>query len=308
MIQNSTELDKLIDEKVKYIEKVLDEVNVDTSDLKIFDEEMDLVINGGAFKGYMAGGIGLVLQKYGLLKNINSIYGVSAGSQIAIWYIVKNNLKHSLKSYYNLRLYTKLPNKIDLFDINNSFLQDDIHEIANKKKISFVATKIRWFSFQKSLLTNFNSKDHLIQCLKASCSLPLLFNSKWPFCQKIDNDYYIDGAFSDINGLDHYSNRNQLFINLGNIQYPLYKALNPLGVDDNLEESIIEGIKIGEKFINQKNYYCYTNPICIVKPNVFSKYYIFSTIYFLYRNFVSEIKIYYKFFKRVFYRIIFKYK
>lgn len=308
MILNSTELEIFINEKVKKIEKVLDEVNVDTSDLQIFDEEMDLVINGGAFKGYMAGGIGLVLQKYGLLKNINSIYGVSAGSQIAIWYIVKNNIEQSLKSYYNLRLYSNLPNRIDIFDINNSFLPDDIHEIANKKKISFVATKIRWFSFQKSLLTNFHSKNHLIQCMKASCSLPILFNNKWPYCKKIENNYYIDGAFSDINGLNPNSNRKQIFINLGNIRYPLYKALNPNGIDDNLEEAIIKGIKIGEKFINQKNYYCYTNPICIVKPNIFSKYYIFSASYFFYRNFVSEIKIYCKLFKRIFYRILFKYK
>ena len=283
-------------------------MQIDTSELDDFQEEMDMVINGGGFKGYCAGGIWLVLDKYKLMKNIKSIRGVSAGSQITSLYLTNDRVRQGLRLYYyGKTIKNKITNTINLFDLNYEIFPDNIHELANKQNVSFITTEIRWFSFRKTTLCNFRSKTHLIQCLKASCSIPLIFNNKWPFCVTIDNKYYIDGAFSDVNGLNHNSNRKQILINLANIRYPLYKALNPNLIDDNLEDCIIKGIKIGEKFFKQKNFYSYYNPICIVKPNIYSRYYIFSVCYFLYRNFISEIKIYFKFFKRKINRFLFKY-
>lgn len=308
MIQCDTDLELMIDNKVKKIEKALEEVQIDPSELDDFQEEMDMVINGGGLKGYCAGGIWLVLDKYKLMKNIKSIRGVSAGSQITSLYLINDRVRQGLRLYYYGRTFkNKVSNTINLFDLNFDLLPDNIHEIANKQNVSFISTEIRWFSIRKTTLSNFRSKSHLIQCLKASCSIPFLFNNKWPFCVNIENKYYIDGAFSDVNGLNHYTNRNQLLINLANIRYSLYKAINPNLIDDNLEDSIIQGIKIGEKFLNQKNFYSSYNPICIVKPKIYSKYYMFSVIYFLYRNFISEIKIYFKFFIRNINRFLFKY-
>ena len=296
MINYDTDLELIIDNKVKKIEKALEEVQIDQSDLDDFQEEMDMVINGGGFKGYCAGGIWLVLDKYKLMKNIKSIRGVSAGSVITSLFLIKDRLRQGLRLYYYGRtLKNKVTNIINIFDLNYDLLPDNIHEIANKQNVSFITTEIRWFSIRKTILCNFRSRGHLIQCIKASCSIPLIFNNIWPFCVTIDNKFYIDGAFSDVNGLNYYSNRKQLLINLANIRYPLYKAINPNLIDDNLEDSIILGIKIGEKFLKQKDFYSFYNPICIVQPNKYSRYYIFSVFYFLYRNFISEIKIFFKF-------------
>ena len=308
MIKYDSDIELDIDNKVKKIEKALDQVQVDISDLVEFKEEMDMVINGGGFKGYCAGGILLVLEKYNLMKNIKSIRGVSAGAQMSCLNLVKDKVREGLRLYYYGRtLKNNVTNIINIFDLNYDIFPDNIHEIANKQNISFISTEIRWFSIRKTTLSNFRSKSNLIQCLKASCSIPFLFNNKWPFCVNIDNNYYIDGAFSDINGLNYYTNRKQLLINLANIRYPLYKAINPNIIDDNLEEIIIKGIKIAENFFKKKDFYSSYYPICIVKPNIYSKYYIFSVCYFLYRNFVSEISIYFKFFKRQINRFLFKY-
>lgn len=171
----------------KYINALI--LNVDHNRLP---KEMDLVFSGGGLNGLF--GIGILyyikaLEEHGFTKVIR-VSGCSIGSLLALWYITNceedpnewfTDIIQMFKKKQNNTFYNQKIVKI----VYNLFINDESVKILNECLfISFYDMK----KGKQKVISNYKSRDHLIECLISSSYLPRITDGNLRYKER-----YIDG-------------------------------------------------------------------------------------------------------------------
>ena len=169
----------------------------------------NIVFAGGGFKGWAYIGTLKALKEYIPFENIEQVIGVSIGSLFAIFYVLQMDPDFLLDFMMNLNFKELIDINLDSILVNQSLLQGDTFTTLLRELFSFKIdpditfkelkryTKILFtvnaLNITDSKLEYFNSiltpDVKVIDAVRASCSLPILFPS---YC--INNKYYFDGG------------------------------------------------------------------------------------------------------------------
>lgn len=217
------------------------------------DDEYKLVLSGGGFKGYYDIGVGYVIHNFLNKDKIKGIIGTSAGALSAVYIACNIDMDLWKETYYISQSYYR--NGKCLYDAvkdaNETLLPPDAHIICNKYNVEIVATKISVNGLSTKIFKNFKSREELLNCILASICLPFIINSNYPYCQKIDDDYYIDGAILLNTPIEKMCKYNQLVIRNHYVNYPLKNMFIPN--DDNINVLVCNGANDFVDFINNEN-------------------------------------------------------
>ena len=174
----------------------------------------------------------LIQNNYIHLKLIKNLYGVSAGSILALKIILGFSIEDIESFVYNIDYKLFIPNTNSEQLIFN-YGMDDQHKIHTLLKTLFISKNIPYNITFKQLfdITNINltigvtnitkkipeywnhiNKPHLpvITAIKASCCIPIVFKPL-----QINHEFFIDGAIFD-NFPIHITNDNTLGIMINN--------------------------------------------------------------------------------------------
>tara|TARA_B110000967_G_C18875697_1_gene558143 strand:+ start:404 stop:1276 length:873 start_codon:yes stop_codon:yes gene_type:complete len=178
----------------------------------------NLVLSGGSWKGFhMIGSIDkLIDEKYIVKDEIESIWGTSVGTLVAVLFCLKIEWKDILSYFINLPLTAYNNLKMDfylnafkecgLFDqkfflilLNSLFNSEqlNINEITLEGFYKYSNIELNFFTvnYETMETVGLNYKTRptlkLIDAIYCSCSLPLLFKPK-----KIDNIIHLDGGLN----------------------------------------------------------------------------------------------------------------
>jgi predicted acylesterase/phospholipase RssA len=169
----------------------------------------NIVFSGGGFKGWAYIGTIKALNEYVSINNISNVVGVSVGSVFGLLYVLQTDPDLLLDYIMNLNFKEVIDIDIDSLFINQSFFVGEKFTNILRELISFKIdpditfkelkkyTKILFtvnaLNISDSKLEYFNSEltpdIKLIDAIRASCNLPLLFPS---YC--INGKYYFDGG------------------------------------------------------------------------------------------------------------------
>ncbi|RUM59198.1 MAG: Patatin [Persephonella sp.] len=154
--------------------------------------KIGLVLSGGAVRGATHIGVLKALKEFGI--EINILSGVSAGSIIAVFYaagyspkemediLLKTDIKKYLKLKFPKQAFFSLE-KLDIL-LERYIGRIDLSELKIKTYITVIDYTIGEVKYI--------DKGDLIQYIKASCSLPVVFEPTY-----IDGKPYIDGGIMD---------------------------------------------------------------------------------------------------------------
>jgi predicted patatin/cPLA2 family phospholipase len=201
-------------------------------------------IMGSGQKGYYAYGMSEVFNRV-IKNNIKGYYTSSSGCLIAI-FIANGNTSTDGSNYYKIikERYDKLiQNKQHInigkiyIDVANELLPDDIHIKCNDNNVNIIATQISFWGIKKVVFNNFTSKQHLLNCVRASMAIPFITEQKFPFLYYFNHHYYLDGYLSGLPYCD--TDDEQIVIRNHLLKYNLFNTFFP--VDDNMEHLLIQG-------------------------------------------------------------------
>ena len=211
---------------------------------KNIPNELDLILDGGAFNGiYMLGGLFYLkeLEKREKVK-IKRISGCSVGAILGLLFII-NKLDLALIVCNNC--YTLLRKKRDLKSIVSNIeklLRDEItDEDIQKLNDVFFLTYFDAYKGKQILKKKYNSKDHLIDCIFKTIHIPYLSDGSMTYKKG-----YIDGAFPYI-FKKKYKDRKMVFLNLQS--FDKIKKMIMIKNEKNIYPRIFEGLFDTHKFI-----------------------------------------------------------
>tara|TARA_B100000925_G_scaffold243117_1_gene192708 strand:- start:1369 stop:2280 length:912 start_codon:yes stop_codon:yes gene_type:complete len=210
--------------------------------------ELDLVLDNGAFNGLYLLGVLLylkVLEEKGRIK-INRISGSSIGAIYSVLYF-NDMLQLTDMFFHEIRKTWKN-------NCNFSTWREHIKVIC--KDVDFTKINDRIFinyfdtsSCKEHILSNFNSKEELIETLSKSCFIPLLINGDLTYNNCIDG--FNPMLFNERTDED----RKILFVHL----FTIDKIRSSINVknDKNTTFRAIEGIyEVHKFFLNEKQSLC----------------------------------------------------
>lgn len=164
---------------------------------------MNLSFAGCGFHGIYHFGVISCLQRHGknIMKDIRGYGGASAGSLVAALLATSTPLEHGLqfstelaikvRRYFLGALNPSFNLMQHLDDGLQRFLPQDAHKRANGKLYVSVS---RFPQCENSIVSQFASRDDLIQVLLASCYIPIYGGTKVPIYK---GEKLFDGGFSD---------------------------------------------------------------------------------------------------------------
>jgi hypothetical protein len=207
-------------------------------------QQMDLVLDGGAFNGIYMLGCLYYLKRIEELKmtNVYRISGCSIGAVLGVFYIM-NKLEHieffGNLTMKNIRSRQNLKNSIKKFRkiIEDLLVDYDISLFNNRLYITYFSVKKN----KQIIKSKYKSKEDLINTIIYSLSIPFLVHRR-PTCNNC-----IDGLFPYI-FKKRYKNRKMLFINL--LTFDKIKNIIYIKGEENLYNRIIYGIVHMHKLFN----------------------------------------------------------
>ncbi len=160
------------------------------------NKKFNLIIEGIGFGIYYAiGAISLILE---ITRNVNcihlnNIYGASSGALAGLLYILAEHNYLTIDEIYSSYDHFKFPGLASsLKKWLNKLLPDNIFELVNKRLNIFI---FNLTNMKKCLISNFNSKNEVIDAVIGSCSIPGITCSKY-YIPNINKDYkWIDPIF-----------------------------------------------------------------------------------------------------------------
>lgn len=212
--------------------------------MNIIDSKIYVGIMGAGQKGYYTYGMSEVFNRV-IKNNIKGYYASSSGCLIAI-FIANGNTSTDGSNYYKIvkERYDKLiQNKQHInigkiyIDVANELLPDDIHITCNDNNVNIIATQITYFGMKRVVFNKFRSKQHLLNCVRASMAIPFITEQKFPFLYYFNQNYYLDGWISGLPYCD--TDDEQIVIHNHLLKYGLYNSFFP--VDENVEHLLIKG-------------------------------------------------------------------
>ena len=220
---------------------------------KNLPEELDLVLDGGAFNGmYMLGGLFYIkeLEQREKIK-VKRISGCSIGAILGLLFILDKMdiaIEYSKHAYKYLRKHQNLKKTIEI-------LKAKFYEIVKEEDLQLINKKyyLTFFDTNKCkqiIKKTYKSRDDLVDCILKSCYVPYLIEKKLT-----DNDGCIDGAFPYI-FKSKERKRKILFFNLLSIN----KIKNMIFIKDekNIYPRLLEGLMDTHTFFekNKANNMC----------------------------------------------------
>lgn len=216
-------------------------------------EELDLVLDGGAFNGmFMLGGLYYIkeLEEREKLK-IKRISGCSIGAILGSLFILNKMdvaIEYSKFAYKNIRKHQHMKKTIEI--LKSKFYEiikeDDLH-LFNKK---FYLTFFDTIKCKQIIKKTYKSRDDLIDSIIKSCYIPYLTEKK-----STDDDGCIDGAFPYI-FKSKERKRKILFFNLLSIDK--IKRMIFIKNEKNIYPRLLEGLMDTHNFFekNKANNMC----------------------------------------------------
>lgn len=212
-------------------------------------EEINLVLDNGAFNGLYLFGILIYLKKLESLKRIkiNKISGSSIGATFAVLYLVDklditepmfDKARGCWKENCNLQTWRNV-----LTDIANQSITNDVldEKINGKVFINYFDT----LNCKEVIKSQFNSKDELIDTLYKSSFIPVLINGELSY------DNCIDGFNPMLFDERTVEDNKCLFVHLLQAD-TIIKSIN-VSNDKNPSFRAIEGINSIHKFFIGEN-------------------------------------------------------
>jgi len=253
----------------KYINKLTNTIN---HPQKLI--EIDLVLSGGAFNGsYILGALYYLknMEENKFIK-IRRVSCSSIGSLLGLLYLINNlNLFNELYNinFNQLKKRKNLSQLLELKEILNDKLPKNICEILNNKYyVCYTNIKL----CKKTVKSNFDNKDQLIDYIIRSCYVPYLID--YNPCYK---NKYIDGMLPFF--FKQKKNRHILYLNVFTPD-KLYYVINVKNESNNIHR-ILSGINDVHMFFlkNENTLMCsYINRWFIYEYTIYYLSYIIEYI------------------------------
>lgn len=210
---------------------------IENIDEKNIPNEIDLVLDGGAFNGiYMLGGLFYIkeMQNKNKLK-IRRVSGCSIGSILGLLFLL-NRMEISIEicnySYKYLRKHQDLKKIPELFrkKLNEILTEDNVKEINNVFYLTYFDTK----KGKQIIKKKYKNKEDVIDSIIKSMYVPYLIDRKIT-----DKDGCVDGAFPYMFKRSN-NKRKILFLNLQSIDK--LKKIIFIKNEKNIYPRIMEGL------------------------------------------------------------------
>jgi len=252
--QNNNDNDKYVNEDIISTSfndisyKLLENIDkIDVSELKFPTKEFDCILSGGGFKGYYLFGAAQILKK--MIKNkqikIRKYIGVSIGAIVSV-FLLSDIPIHIIRNIYE---FARHNNKYDLNQITikacQKILPENIHELCNNK-IKILVSELTFKGMVPVYIEKFNSKEHLLKVIQATCYIPYLTSTTISGV-KIDDKIYYDGAFTNNVPIIKNNDIPQLVFHTRNVEYKKWYMFNTK--DKCPELLILRGAIEMERFI-----------------------------------------------------------
>lgn len=151
-------------------------------------------------------GASFQLREMGIISKNCSLGGASGGSLVAVASACETTAKHNyelfLKGSFKVADYcrthgTRGSLRVALDQVLQEILPEDIsHQISNRDGKCIIAyTEIDGFFLKSVYVTEFRSKEDIIECLRASCNIPFYFDGFKPTVT-VRGRQAIDGFFA----------------------------------------------------------------------------------------------------------------
>lgn len=208
----------------------LDIMNHQFNNIKYKD--FDLVIGGGGLRGYYHIGSLYILKDLEKQKKISirQIIGTSSGAIASVNYACNINFNKWLESYNEIK--NSMLNGLDLHMATITVLKyklpSNAHILCNQQNVKIVVAKFNWwpFGFTETIFDNFESFDHLINCLSAAINIPIYTSNNFKGIMMNNNRYY-DGFFCRLTPIIQNNDMPQLVIKTAYVLYPKFVTLEP---------------------------------------------------------------------------------
>ena len=171
----------------EYINYLIENINV-----KNIYNEIDLILDGGAFNGsYM---IGCLLYLKQMEKNklltVNRISGCSVGAILALCFL-NNKLDIAIKNGIKMMKFIRKTQDLSLLNKNFDIIIDEIIEGIDLKKLNNKLF-ITYFNIKKQnqvLISSYSSKKFLKNIIRKTIHIPYLIDRNISFKDSIDGCY-----------------------------------------------------------------------------------------------------------------------
>ena len=230
-----------------YIRTLVSKVN--SSHNTYIPPTIDLIFDGGAFNGGMGLGVAMYLKELEKTNRIKvkRVSGCSIGSLIALYYLT--NINYDINKMF-LAMRKCFKQKFDLtqysvcvrdFIFNN--MTDDLSNINNALHITYYDSVLG----KQMVVNNFESREHLLECIIRSSHLPFIANREFKY-----ENRYLDGisphVFRD-------RKRPAIFVMIVT-RFNFHRVLN-VNDEDNVNERLLIGINdIDKLFTSGKSQMC----------------------------------------------------
>ena len=161
-------------------------------DISCIPKQINVAFDGGAFNGYYGLGVGIFLKELenSRLTTVKRISGVSAGSVLALWYLLEqpitdlNNyfvtMSNHFKKTFNLRIYESQVRTIVLDNIST----DNLSFLTKRLYISYYDT----IKCRRKTVSKYRNREHLISCIVRSSHIPFIVSESITYKGR-----YVDG-------------------------------------------------------------------------------------------------------------------
>lgn len=180
-------------------------------------QELDIVLEGGAFNGMYEIGVMLFIKELEKQKyiKVNRISGASIGSLIAFSYFI-DNLDEVVESYKQLREHWKNNLNLEFYGTHLREIINDIDEnvieqiLKNKLYINYNNI----YNLEETVQSDYDDKWDIMNAILKSSHIPTITNDN--VCQE---QFFVDGGqpfiFPEV---ERNSNYKQLYVSINNLR------------------------------------------------------------------------------------------
>lgn len=187
--------------------------------------ELDLVISGGGIKFYYLLGIKRAIEDLERKKIITfKRYSATSSGAILLPLIICKIDNRKALEVYKITQKVKTKYRIDLITIFlNQILPNNAHLLCSGK-LFLSMSEIDGCHIKNKTVSNFRSKDELINFIKCSCAFPIFTHPN--IYLRFKNRKYIDGCFSKNTPYFEDKIREQVIIKIFFIKYHNFNLFN----------------------------------------------------------------------------------
>jgi predicted acylesterase/phospholipase RssA len=245
-----------------------------------YDEiPINLVITGGGYRAYYLSLVQYYILNYTNLK-VNKCSGASIGAICGATILCKIDYNIINEAYEECREKKINPYAKDfMYKFLNEGLPDNAHEICNNRL--FIAVhEVTLRGLKKHIISEFTSKEDLIQCLLASSSIPYI---------TIPTLYYTYRDMKCIDGFIPYCfDEPYIYVDLTKLPYSMKQTvyIGDLDVDKVMSDGITD---FAQWYVHSKpsKVFRYVKPQALPGNKWFVKswryFKVLSVLYFIYR-------------------------